>query len=186
MNFFADLHIHSYYSRATSKQLNLEHLNKWGQIKGLSVIATGDITHPKWLQEMRDKLQEGEQGLFRLKDESRRTTQSEVPGACASDVQFMLSGEISTIYKKAGRVRKVHSVVFMPSLDAVERFQKKLDQIGNIHSDGRPILGLDTRDLLEITLEIDSGAQFIPAHIWTPWFSIFGSKSGFDTFEECL
>jgi DNA helicase II / ATP-dependent DNA helicase PcrA len=186
LRYFADLHLHSYYSRATSKQLNLEHLNKWGQIKGLNVIATGDITHPKWLAEMREKLEESEPGLYRLKKEYRQTTQAEVPGACQSDIHFILSGEISTIYKKNDRVRKVHSVVFMPSLDAVEKFQTTLDRIGNIHSDGRPILGLDTRDLLEITLETDPLAQFIPAHIWTPWFSIFGSKSGFDSLEECF
>ena len=186
MRYFADLHIHSYYSRATSKQLNLEHVSKWGQIKGLKVMATGDITHPKWLQEMREKLVESEPGLFQLKDEYRRTTQAEVPGACQDDVHFILSGEISTIYKKNDRVRKVHSVVFMPSFEAVEKFQNSLDRIGNIHSDGRPILGLDTRDLLEITLQTDPRAQFIPAHIWTPWFSIFGSKSGFDSLEECF
>ena len=186
MKYFADLHLHSYYSRATSKQLNLEHLHKWGQIKGLNVIATGDITHPKWLQEMREKLNEGEAGFYRLKQEYVETTQMEVPGSCVSDVFYILSGEISTIYKKNGHVRKVHSVIFMPSLDAVEKFQKTLDRIGNIHSDGRPILGLDTRDLLEITLETDPDAQFIPAHIWTPWFSIFGSKSGFDSLQECF
>lgn len=186
MNYCADLHIHSYYSRATSKQLNLEHLTKWGQIKGLQVIATGDITHPKWLAEMREKLVESEQGFYTLKEEYRKTTQNEVPGSCNSDVFFILSGEVSTIYKKNDKVRKVHSVVFMPSLDAVEKFQTRLDRIGNIHSDGRPILGLDTRDLLEITLETDDNAQFIPAHIWTPWFSLFGSKSGFDTIEECF
>ena len=186
LRYFADLHIHSYYSRATSKQLNLEHLNKWGQVKGLNVIATGDITHPKWLQEMREKLEESEPGLYRLKKEYKQGTQEEVPGACQGDVHFILSGEISTIYKKNDRVRKVHKVVFMPSLDAVEKFQTTLDRIGNIHSDGRPILGLDTRDLLEITLETDPQAQFIPAHIWTPWFSLFGSKSGFDSLEECF
>lgn len=186
MNYFADLHIHSYYSRATSGQLNLEHLSKWGQIKGLKVIATGDITHPTWLQEMRQKLVESEQGLYKLKDEYIRMQQSNVPRSCTSDVNFILSGEISTIYKKYGRVRKVHSVVFMPSLDAVEKFQTRLDRIGNIHSDGRPILGLDTRDLLEITLDIDAKAHFIPAHIWTPWFSLFGSKSGFDSLAECF
>ncbi|MBN1480348.1 UvrD-helicase domain-containing protein [candidate division KSB1 bacterium] len=186
MKYCADLHIHSYYSRATSKQLNLEHLNKWGQIKGLKVIATGDITHPRWLQEMREKLVESEQGLFKLKDEYIRQQQGDVPKSCTSDIFFILAGEVSTIYKKNSRVRKVHSVVFMPSLDAVEKFQTKLDRIGNIHSDGRPILGLDTRDLFEITLGIDACSHFIPAHIWTPWFSVFGSKSGFDSLEECF
>jgi len=186
MLFIADLHIHSYYSRATSKQLNLEHINKWAQIKGLKVVATGDITHPKWLEELQEKLVESHNGLYRLKPEYSREAQAEVPGSCESDVYFIPSGEVSTIYKKGDKVRKVHSVIFMPSLEAVQKFQTRLDQIGNIHSDGRPILGLDTRDLLEITLETDPRAHFIPAHIWTPWFSILGSKSGFDSIEECF
>ncbi len=186
MRFFVDLHIHSYYSRATSKKLNLEHLNKWAQIKGLSVVATGDITHPKWLEEMKEKLEPAEQGLYRLKKEYAAITQAEVPASCRKDIYFILSGEISNIYKKDSRVRKNHNVVFMPSLQAVEKFQEKLDRIGNIRSDGRPILGLDSRDLLEIALETDSNAHLVPAHIWTPWFSLLGSKSGFDTVEECF
>ena len=186
MHYIADLHIHSYYSRATSKKLNLEHLNLWAQLKGLQVVATGDITHPKWLQEMEEKLEPAQQGLFKLKDEFSRELQSEVPGACNAKVYFILSGEISSIYKKNDRVRKVHNVVFMPSFEAVEKFQATLDRIGNIHSDGRPILGLDSRDLLEIVLETDPRGQLIPAHIWTPWFSMLGSKSGFDTVEECF
>ncbi|NIA29792.1 MAG: UvrD-helicase domain-containing protein, partial [Actinobacteria bacterium] len=186
MHYIADLHIHSYYSRATSKKLNLEHLNLWAQLKGLQVVATGDITHPKWLQEMEEKLEPAQQGLFKLKDEFARDLQKEVPGACNAKVYFILSGEISSIYKKNDRVRKVHNVVFMPSFEAVVKLQATLDRIGNIHSDGRPILGLDSRNLLEIVLETDPRGQFIPAHIWTPWFSMFGSKSGFDTVEECF
>lgn len=186
MPYFVDLHIHSYFSRATSKDLNLEHLHQWGQIKGLSVVATGDITHPKWLQEMQTKLIEAEEGLFRLRPELQKDLTPHVPAACRSDVRFILSGEISTIYKKNDKVRKVHSVVFLPTLAAVSAFQKRLERIGNISSDGRPILGLDTRDLLEILLETDPNAHLIPAHIWTPWFSIFGSKSGFDSIEECF
>ena len=186
MKYIADLHIHSYFSRATSKSLNLEHLNKWAQIKGLKVVATGDITHPRWLEEMREKLEPAAgDGLFTLKPEFIRTTQAEVPAACAGDVYFILSGEISSIYKK-GKVRKIHNVVFFPSFDSVARFQATLDRIGNIRSDGRPILGLDARDLLEIVLETDADAQLIPAHIWTPWFSLLGSKSGFDSVQECF
>ena len=186
MRYIADLHIHSYYSRATSKQLNLEHINKWGQLKGLTVIATGDITHPKWLEEMKQKLEPAEEGLFRLKEEFSKPTQSQVPGSCQAPVYFILSGEISSIYKRDGAVRKVHNVVFMPDLQAVERFQTTLDRIGNIHSDGRPILGLDSRNLLEIVLETDERVHLIPAHIWTPWFSLLGSKSGFDNVEACF
>ncbi len=186
MRFFADLHIHSHYSRATSKQLTPDYLHKWAQMKGLTVIGTGDLTHPKWLEEIRSRLQPADNGLYKLKAEFARQMQREVPGPCRADVYFMLSGEISNIYKKDGRVRKIHNVVFLSTLEAVSRFQKALDRIGNIHSDGRPILGLDARDLLEILLESDPDAHLIPAHIWTPWFSLLGSKSGFDTVEACF
>jgi len=182
MRYIADLHIHSHYSRATSRELDLEHLVQWAQIKGLRVIATGDITHPRWLAEMRSKLAADDCGLYYLKSTS---PSSAVPGRCRGDVRFILSGEISTIYKRGDRVRKVHHLVFMPTLDAVEKFQNRLDRIGNIHSDGRPILGLDSRDLLEIVLETDPDAALIPAHIWTPWFSLLGSKSGFDAIDDC-
>ena len=185
MKYIADLHIHSYYSRATSKTLNLENLHKWAQLKGLSVVATGDITHPKWLEEMHEKLEPGPQGLFRLKQEFI-FDQNKVYPSCSGDVFFLLSGEISSIYKKGDKVRKVHNVAFMPSFEAVQNFQNRLEQIGNIRSDGRPILGLDSRDLLEIMLEVDENSQLIPAHIWTPWFSMLGSKSGFDTVTECF
>ena len=186
MHYIADLHIHSYYSRATSKMLNLEHIHKWSQLKGLTVIGTGDITHPKWLEEMQEKLEPTEEGLFRLKPEFAKQIQAEVPKACQAPVYFILSGEISSIYKRDEAVRKIHNVVFLPSFEAVQRFQTTLDRIGNIHSDGRPILGLDSRDLLEIVLETDPQAHLIPAHIWTPWFSMLGSKSGFDSVEACF
>jgi uncharacterized protein (TIGR00375 family) len=186
MKFVADLHIHSHYSRATSKDLNFEHLTKWAQLKGVQVVGTGDIAHPGWLQEMKDKLEPAEEGLFRLKDEYTRAIEKEVPGACHNTVRFMLAGEISNIYKKNDKVRKIHNVVFLPTFEAVEKFQAELEKIGNIRSDGRPILGLDARDLLEIVLNTDPWAYLIPAHIWTPWFSLFGSKSGFDSIEECF
>ena len=186
MSFIADLHIHSYYSRATSKELNLEHLHKWAQLKGLQVVATGDFTHPKWLDELSEKLEPAEPGLYQLKSEFARTTQEDVHSACKGPVRFILSTEISSIYKKNDRVRKVHNVLMVPSLEAAARLQTRLDKIGNIHSDGRPILGLDSRDLLEIVLETDALACLIPAHIWTPWFSVLGSKSGFDGIDECF
>jgi DNA helicase-2/ATP-dependent DNA helicase PcrA len=185
MRFIADLHIHSHFSRATSRNLDLEHLNLWAQLKGLQVVATGDISHPKWLEEMKAKLEPSAPGLFRLKEEYAQGLQKEVPFSCKSDVHFILSGEISNIYKKDGAVRKVHNVVFMPSLESVARFQTALERIGNIHSDGRPILGLDSRDLLAIVLDCDPDSHLIPAHIWTPWFSMLGSKSGFDSVQAC-
>ncbi len=186
MKFVADLHLHSHYSRATSKNLNFEHLTKWAQLKGVHVVGTGDIAHPGWLQEIKDKLEPAEEGLFHLKDEVARAVQAEVSPACRAPVRFMLAGEISSIYKKNDRVRKVHNIIFAPSLAVVEKIQAALEKIGNIRSDGRPILGLPSRDLLEIILEIDSACHLIPAHIWTPWFSLLGSKSGYDSVEECF
>jgi uncharacterized protein (TIGR00375 family) len=186
MRFIADLHIHSYYSRATSKKLDLEHLYQWGQLKGLQVIATGDITHPKWLAEMREKLIPSAPGLYQLDPSLTNAVESQVPLACRDQVHFILSGEISCIYKKGDRVRKSHHVVFFSTLEAVAEFQKRLDRIGNIHSDGRPILGLDARNLLELVLETDPDGILIPAHIWTPWFSVLGSKSGFDSIQDCF
>lgn len=184
MRLVADLHIHSHYSRATSKDLTFEHLARWAQLKGVHLIGTGDITHPGWLQEMRTRLEPAEEGLFRLKDE--QAVAANVPAACRGAVRFMLAGEISNIYKRHDAVRKVHNIVFAPNLDAVARLQLALEKIGNIRADGRPILGLDSRDLLEIILDIDSACALIPAHIWTPWFAMLGSKSGFDSVEECF
>ncbi|MCW5852510.1 MAG: UvrD-helicase domain-containing protein, partial [Anaerolineae bacterium] len=186
MRLIADLHLHSHYSRATSKDLDLEHLSLWAQRKGVQVVATGDISHPGWLSELKAKLEPAEEGLFRLRDDLSRAVQAQLPGACQGTVRFMLAGEISNIYKKGERVRKVHNVVFAPSLAVVEKLQARLERIGNIRSDGRPILGLDSRDLLDILLSLDPQAYLIPAHIWTPWFSMLGSMSGFDSVEECF
>jgi DNA helicase-2/ATP-dependent DNA helicase PcrA len=186
MKFFADFHIHSHYSRATSKQLNLEYLHYWAQLKGLQVVGTGDFVHPGWLDELREKLEPAEEGLFRLKKEFTNSGPAAVPDECQGQVRFMLVTEISNIYKKADRVRKNHNVVFVPSFEAAEQLQQRLDAIGNIRSDGRPILGLDARDLLEIVLETDPLSFLVPAHIWTPWFSVLGSKSGFERIDECF
>jgi len=186
--FVADLHIHSHYSRATSKNLDLEHLSHWAQLKGVDVLGTGDIAHPGWLAELQAKLEPDPDasGLFRLKSEVAQVVQEGVPPACQSPVHFMLAGEISNIYKRHDKVRKVHNVIFAPDFQAVEKIQAALEKIGNIRSDGRPILGLDSHDLLEIILGIDPQCYLIPAHIWTPWFSMLGSKSGFDSVEECF
>ncbi|MBI1295054.1 AAA family ATPase [bacterium] len=186
MKITVDLHIHSHYSRATSKDLTFEHLWKWAQIKGIHLLATGDVAHPGWLQEMRAKLVPAEDGLFRLKDEFAAGMVDQVPAACRGEVRFLLGGEISNIYKRHDAVRKVHNLIFFPSLAAVEKVQIELEKIGNIRADGRPILGLDSRDLLEIVLTVDERGHFIPAHIWTPWFSMLGSKSGFDSVEACF
>lgn len=181
MFFYSDLHIHSKYSRATSRDCDLEHLAFWAKKKGLSVISTGDFTHPAWFNEIKEKLVPADEGTYRLRPDIEKT----IFNPDEEPVRFILSVEISTIYKKWDKTRKVHHVCFMPNLESAENFRQKLGAIGNITSDGRPILGLDSRNLLETTLESGEGAYIIPAHIWTPWFSVLGSKSGFDSIEEC-
>ncbi len=186
MTFIADLHVHSKFSRATAKNLDLENLYIAAQLKGVTVVGTGDFTYPGWFAEIREKLQPAEAGLYKLKEEFARVCDQEVPRSCRADVRFVLSTEISNIYKKNDKTRKNHNLILVPDLDTAGRFSAKLDAIGNITSDGRPILGLDARDLLEILLETSDQAFLIPAHIWTPWFSVLGSKSGFDSIEECF
>lgn len=187
MRYISDFHIHSHYSRATSKHLTPEHLHYWARIKGINVVGTGDCIHPGWLDELREKFEMADNGLYRLK-KSAHLPLSEQPFQLSMDtpVYFMLTTEISSIYKKNGKVRKVHNVCVFPDIDTAAAVQAKLSHIGNIESDGRPILGLDARDLVEIIMETSDRAYVIPAHIWTPWFSVLGSKSGFDSIEECF
>ncbi|RMF79537.1 MAG: AAA family ATPase, partial [Nitrospirae bacterium] len=170
---------------ATSRSLDLPHLALWAAKKGIAVVGTGDITHPAWRQEAREQLLPAGPGLFRLLPEGEREVARRLPAACRATVRFMLTGEISTIYKRDGRTRKVHHLVLFPGFHEVERLVARLERIGNLHSDGRPILGLDSRDLLELCLEAGEGVTLIPAHVWTPWFSALGSKSGFDSVEQC-
>ena len=181
--YIADLHIHSRYSRATSKECDPEHLDLWARRKGIHIVGTGDFTHQAWRDELQEKLVPAEEGLYILKDEFR------IKDGIAPDGQnprFVITGEISSIYKKNGKTRKVHNLILLPGLEAADKISAKLETIGNIHSDGRPILGLDSRDLLEILLDISPDAVLVPAHIWTPHFSLFGAFSGFDTIEECF
>ncbi len=186
MKFIADLHIHSKYSRATAKNLDFENLYYAAQIKGIGVVGTGDFTYPAWVDEIDEKLEETEPGLFSLKKEFAEKIDQTIPENCRNPVRFILQTEISNIYKKDGRVRKNHNLIYFPDMASVRKFNARLDAIGNIKSDGRPILGLDAADLLSLMLEINDKGMFIPAHIWTPWFSLFGSKSGFDSLEECF
>jgi uncharacterized protein (TIGR00375 family) len=186
MEFIADFHIHSRYSRATSRDLSLESLHASALEKGVALLGTGDFTHPGWMREIREKLVPAEPGLFRLRGDLAAAAEARVPPSCRGQVRFLLTSEISNIYKKAGRVRKVHNLVFSPSLETALAVTGRLEAIGNIASDGRPILGLDSRNLLEIVLETSPDAFLVPAHIWTPWFSVLGSKSGFDSIEECF
>ncbi|RJR22599.1 MAG: AAA family ATPase [Desulfobacteraceae bacterium] len=186
MRFLADLHIHSRYSRATARDLTPENLSLWAKKKGLAVIGTGDFTHPGWVSELKEKLVEKEVGIYQLTPSFEAAFKNLIPHASEKPTRFILTGEISCIYKKDGRTRKIHHLLLMPSFESLDRFNRSLTRIGNLASDGRPILGLDSRDLLELALEAEESSLLIPAHIWTPWFSLFGSKSGFETLEECF
>jgi DNA helicase-2/ATP-dependent DNA helicase PcrA len=173
MKFIADLHLHSKYSRATSPRMDLENLDKWARLKGIKVLTTGDFTHPDWFKNLKEKLEPTEPGLFKLKNSNNPT-------------RFILTTEISCIYSKKGRVRKIHIVILVPSFAIVEKINANLGWIGNLKSDGRPILGLDAKELAKIVLNVSEDCLVVPAHIWTPWFSLFGSRSGFDSMEECF
>jgi ATP-dependent DNA helicase UvrD/PcrA len=183
--FQADLHIHSRFSRACSKDCDLEHLAWWALRKGITVVGTGDFTHPAWRDELRESLVPAEPGLFRLGQEARDRLRRLAPASCGGEVRFMLSAEISTIYRGADHTRKVHHLLYAPTFEAADRISGALSKIGNLASDGRPILGLDSRHLLEITLDGGPGCYLVPAHAWTPWFAVLGSKSGFDAVADC-
>jgi DNA helicase II / ATP-dependent DNA helicase PcrA len=187
MELVVDLHTHSHYSRATSKESNLEGLYKWGKIKGISVLGTGDFTHPGWFAEIREKLEPAAPGLFKLKEKITQKIDAELPESVGQrDILFVLTSEISNIYSKAGKVRKLHILVVAPNFETVSAINTKLETIGNLKADGRPILGLDSKELLKILLGINKDTLFVPAHIWTPWFSMYGSNSGFDSIKEAF
>ena len=183
MKMIADLHIHSRFSMATSKEGTPENLDFWARKKGISLIGTGDFTHPVWREELKERLVSEGNGLYRLRDAYVKEESRKFPG---EGTRFVVSGEISSIYKKNGKTRKVHNVILLPSLEAADAMAQRLEKIGNIHSDGRPILGLDSHDLLEMMLDVCPKGILIPAHIWTPHFSVLGAKSGFDSVEECF
>jgi len=173
MKFIADFHLHSKYSRATSRNMDLENLEKWAKIKGIKVLGTGDFSHPEWFKNLKEKLEPAEPGLFKLKNSD-------------SEIRFILTTEISCVYSKAGKVRKIHIITFAPSFEIVEKINVHLGWIGNLKADGRPILGLDAKELTKIVLNISEDCLIVPAHLMTPWFSLFGSRSGFDSLEECF
>ena len=183
MKTIADLHIHSRFSMATSKEGTPENLDFWARKKGISLVGTGDFTHPVWREELKERLVSEGNGLYRLRDAYVKEESRKFPG---EGTRFVVSGEISSIYKKNGKTRKVHNVILLPGLEAADAMAQRLEKIGNIHSDGRPILGLDSHDLLEMMLDVCPEGILIPAHIWTPHFSVLGAKSGFDSVEECF
>lgn len=174
MGCIADLHIHSKYSRSCSKELTPENIAKWCEMKGINVVSTADFTHPRWFAELKESLEPAEPGLYKLKNSENKT-------------RFLVSTELSCIYRRNDKCRRVHLCVWMPSLESAEKLTRAIeDKGGNVRSDGRPILGMDSEDILKMALEIDEDAMVIPAHAWTPWFSVFGSFSGFDSLEECF
>lgn len=182
MRFIADLHVHSHYSRATSPDMSPEGIWKWAQLKGITVIGTGDFTHPEWLKELKEKLEPTGNGLFTLR---KKYQPDDIPESCKAEVYFALSAEVSSIYRKNGKTRKVHSVILAPDFAAAEQLNLLLAKIGNLKSDGRPILGLDAKKLLQLTIEASPENFYIPAHAWTPHFSVLGAASGFDSLLEC-
>jgi len=171
--YITDLHFHSKYSRAVSRDMDLEHIADWATVKGIDVITAADFTHPAWFKELKEKLTLQENGLYKLKSD-------------LGDAYFMLTTEISCVYKKNDKTRRIHLVLIAPDLKTVDTINTKLNLIGNLKSDGRPILGIDAKEIVKIVMNASPEAMVIPAHIWTPWFSMFGSESGFDTVEECF
>jgi uncharacterized protein (TIGR00375 family) len=187
MKFVADLHIHSKFSRATSRDMTYDSLALWARVKGIRLVATGDFTHPEWLFLTKEKLQPEGNGFFRLKgrpqvEDARLQTIAFSP----DQVSFILSTEISFIYSKKGKVRKIHLIVLAPDLESVEKINNRLQGLGNLRSDGRPILGLDAKTFVKLVADLCPRCVVIPSHIWTPWFSLFGANSGFDAIEECF
>lgn len=175
MQKIIDLHIHSKYARATSKYFDLAEMLKWSEIKGVDIISCADFTHPAWFRELKNNLvEDNNSGLYKLKDSK-------------STVRFLIATEVSCIYRQNEQTRRVHLCILMPNLPAAEKFNQALSERGaKLAADGRPILGMSAKQVLEIMLEVDERAMMIPAHAWTPWFAVFGSKSGFNSLEECF
>lgn len=190
MRYIADLHIHSKYSRACSKNLDLEHNDLWARKKGIQIVGTGDFTHPYWFKELQEKLEEEKPGLYKLKGARLRHSLRQGSGSqegFGGLTLFMITTELSCIYKQGDKVRRIHICVFVPDFKTVAKINSSLLKRGvNLSSDGRPIMGLHSDELTKIILDANPKCLVIPAHAWTPWFSVFGSNSGFDTLEECF
>lgn len=170
MPYVADLHIHSRFSRACSPQLTIPNLAKWAKYKGIDLLGTGDFLHPLWLSEIKQHLKPQPSGLHEL-----------------DGTKFLLTTEVACIYSHNGRVRRIHILIFLPNIDYVEKLSEALRSRGvNLSSDGRPMMGLSTQQLCETVFKVCPKAIIVPAHIWTPWFSLYGSNSGYDFFKECF
>ena len=177
MEFVADLHLHSKYSRAVSRDMILPTMAEWAKRKGIDILTTGDWTHPLWFREIRGQLEEAGEGIYKLKNQNAK-----VEGPL-----FLLTVEVSSIYSQGGKLRRIHNLIFAPSFEIAEKVNKELARRGvNLMSDGRPIMGLSSRELIELVLGVDKRALLVPCHAWTPWFSLYGSNSGFDSIDECF
>ncbi len=169
MEFIADFHVHSKYSRATSRDMDVKHIADWAKLKGITLMGTGDFTHHLWLEELKHNLEDLGNGLFKYQD-----------------IYFILTSEISSIYSKAGKTYRIHNLIFSPSFKTTDKINATLSRYGNLASDGRPILGMDAEEIARIVFDIDENCMVVPGHIWTPWFSLFGSMSGFDRIADCF
>jgi len=183
MEFIADFHIHSKYSRATSRDMDISHIAEWARLKGITLMGTGDFTHHLWLEELKNNLEDLGNGLFKYPATKIGASAKDSGG---KDIYFILTTEISSIYSKNGRTYRIHNLVFAPSFKVVDKIDETLARYGNLASDGRPILGMDAAVLARIIFDIEESCMIVPGHIWTPWFSLFGSMSGFDKIEHCF
>lgn len=185
MPFSADLHVHSRYARATSRNANLVELAWWARRKGITVLGTGDFTHPAWSQELRDGLVPAEPGLFRLRDELERAVVERLPPSCREPLRLLLQVEVSTAFHRDGQARRMHHLLYVPDLEVAATLTGRLGRRGNLAEDGRPTLAMDASDLLEVTLGSGDGAYLVPAHVWTPWVGVLSATAGFDAIEDC-
>jgi len=179
MKFIADFHVHSKYSRATSKDMDVENMAKWASLKGVGLLGTGDFTHPFYFAELKQKLRPLGNGLFALKKEYCQNVSQ-------SDINFMLTTEVSNMFQQGGGSRRIHTMIFAPNFEVVEKINSELSELGKLSSDGRPIFGFSAKELVEIITDVSDECFLVPAHAWTPWFSVFGANSGFDSIEECF
>ena len=185
MTFYADLHLHSRYARATSRNADLPELEWWARRKGITVLGTGDFTHPAWFEELTQGLVPAEPGLFRLRDELDRAVTERLPPSCRRPLRFLLAVEMSTAFHRDGRARRMHHLLYVPDLEAAAALRDRLGRHGNLTDDGRPTLSMDAADLLEATLDSGDGAYLVPAHVWTPWVGVLSATTGFDSIEDC-
>ena len=185
MSFYADLHVHSRYARATSRNADLVELAWWGRRKGIAVLGTGDFTHPAWFDELKQRLVPAEPGLYRLRDELDHAVLERLPPSCRGPLRFLLEVEVSTAFRRDGRARRMHHLLYVPDLRAAATLNDRLGRGGNLTEDGRPTLAVDASDLLEATLDSGDGAYLVPAHLWTPWVGVLSATTGFDSIEAC-